>query len=125
MLAATGVLLGLAVNNASAFETYPAPAPALFLVALAALALGVGAGVITLWPREFKVAPEPGPLLKGYTAAATDYTLAQVLQNKAGAIAINEGKRRPKVLAIRFQLVLVAAAGGLLFAVLWIGRVTP
>lgn len=122
VLAATGVLLGLAVNNAKAFEAYPAPAPGLYVAALAALALGIGAGVVTLWPREFNVAPEPGPLLTAYTAQASDYTLARVLRTKADAFSANEATKRPKVRAIRAQLLLLAAAGGFLFAVLWIGR---
>jgi hypothetical protein len=122
VLAATGVVLGLAVNNAATFKAYPAPGPTLFLAALAALALGIGAGVVTLWPREFQVAPQPGPLLEGYTAQPTDYTLARLLRTKADAFGTNEATKRPKLWAIRAQLLLLAAAGGLLFVVLWIGR---
>jgi hypothetical protein len=122
VLAATGVMLALVVNNAKSFEAYPAPAPTLFIGTLALLALGIGAGVVTLWPRDFKVAPEPAPLLEGYTAEATDYTLARVLRSKAAAFEVNESSKRPKLWAIRAQLLLLAAAGGLLFLVLWIGR---
>lgn len=122
VLAATGVVLALVVNNAKAFDAYPPPAPTLFIVTLALLALGVGAGVITLWPREFKVAPEPGQLLAGYTAQPSDYTLARVLKTKADAFDVNVTRVRPKLWAIRAQLLLLAAAGGLLFVVLLIGR---
>lgn len=125
VLAVTGVLLGLAVNNVKAFEAYPEPAPRLFLAALAALALGLLAGVAALWPRRFKVAPEPGPLLEGYVAEASDYTLARVLRTKADAFAENEGRVRPKLWAARVQLLCLAAAGGLLFIVLSIGKVNP
>lgn len=122
VLAATGVVLGLVVNNAAAFKAYPAPAPTLFLAALAVLALGIAAGVVTLWPREFRVAPEPGPLLESYAAKASDYTLARVAKTKAEAFALNQSSVRPKLRAIRAQLLLLAAAGGMLFVVLLIGR---
>lgn len=122
VLAATGVVLALVVNNAKALEAYPAPAPSLFIVTLALLAAGIGAGVIALWPREFNVAPEPSPLLSGYTAHASDFTLATLIKTKAQAYDDNRSRKRPKLWAIRAQLLLLAAAGGLLFVVLWIGR---
>ena len=121
VLAATGVVLGLVVNNAETFRAFPAPAPTIFLAALGTLALGLLAGVVSLWPREFKVAPEPTQLLDKYAAESTEYTLGRVLTTKAGAFSENQDRVRPKLWAIRVQLLILAAAGCLLFLVLWIG----
>jgi len=61
IMATTGVLLGLVVNNAETFQAYRDPAPTAFGVALAMLVLGIDAGLATLWPRAFTVVPVNRP----------------------------------------------------------------
>lgn len=83
--------MGLVVNNAGAFAATPSPGPTLFIVALCALVVGLVAGVITLWPREFKVVPQPGPFLDRYGGAATDLTMGTLVRTKADAFRTTSG----------------------------------
>ena len=53
VLAGTGVLLGLVVNNVATFATSVSPVPPwLFYASLVCLAPGLLAGLWTLWPRR-------------------------------------------------------------------------
>src|SRR5688572_13156410 len=49
VLAATGVTLGLVINNASDFASSPCPVPWVFYGALVVLAIGLIAGVVAMW----------------------------------------------------------------------------
>jgi hypothetical protein len=121
VLAATGVLLGLVVNNAAAFRAYPAPAPDVYLASAAVLVLGLAAGVVNLVPRRFRAAPEP-PHLLDYAGQGSEHTVGTLLTTKAKAFKINADQVVWKVRAVRAQLALLVIAGGLLAWLLWIGR---
>ena len=121
ILATTGVVLGLVVNNAKTFQAYPDPAPTVFALAMAVLALGLAAGVATLWPRDFKVVPEPKGLL-GYADKASDFTVGTLITTKAEAFTRNRGPLRWKTWTVRAQMLLLAIEAGLMFAILWYWR---
>jgi hypothetical protein len=118
VLATTGVVLGLVVNNAGAFAATPSPGPTLFIVALCALVVGLVAGVITLWPREFKVVPQPGPFLDRYGGAATDLTMGTLVRTKADAFQDNLPTLIWKLRALRAQMGLLTGASVVLVIVL-------
>jgi hypothetical protein len=124
ILGATGVLLGLVVNNGGNLGAYPGPAPLLFGLAVLALSAGVLAGVVTIWPRDFAIVPEPADLLDVYAAKATDFTIGTLLRTKQKAFEKNRRGLQPKVLAIRAQLILLAVGAVALLLVLTIREVT-
>jgi hypothetical protein len=121
ILATTGVVLGLVVNNAKAFQAYPDPAPIVYAAALAVLAAGLAAGVATLWPRDFKVVPEPKGLL-GYADKDSAFTVGTLITTKADAFTHNRGPLLWKTRTVRAQMLLLAIAAGLMFVILWYWR---
>jgi hypothetical protein len=114
VLATTGVLFGLVVNNAEGLGDTPAPGPWCFLGALAMLVLALAAGVVALWPREFRVVPEPEPFVSAYAGKATDLTLGTLISTKAKYFGENRSPMKAKLWLLRGQVVLVAGAGVLL-----------
>lgn len=121
VLATTGVVLGLLVSNAAMFQGYPEPAPGLYLAAVAVLVAGLGAAILTFWPRGFIVVPEPAGLV-GYVGQTSEFTVHTLLLTKAEAYRRNRGPLPLKLWALRAQLGLLALAGLMLVAMLWIGR---
>lgn len=116
VLAATGVVLGLVVNNAGDFAASECPVPYLFYGALVILAAGLVAGVTALWPRQFTVVPEPGPLLATHATSTPEEIMGELLTTKAEAFARNKPVILTKADRIRVQMVLLALGGGLLVA---------
>jgi hypothetical protein len=114
VLAATGVVLGLVINNADHFATSRDLAPLLFIEALVVLAFALAAGVIALWPRPFNVVPEPGPLLDQHANKAPVESIGELLATKRKAFDDNKGVSRSKLRRLRAQMVLLAVGGGLL-----------
>jgi hypothetical protein len=123
VLATTGVLLGLVVNNATYLSGTPPPGPFVFFLALGALVVALVAGVVALWPREFRVVPEPKPFVDAYAGEPTDKTLGTLVSTKAMYFAENRGPMTTKLRLLRGQVVLVTLAGLLLAVVLVIREV--
>jgi hypothetical protein len=124
ILATTGILLGLVINNVDDLSGTPTPGPSVFFLALVTLVAALGAGVIAMFPRRFGDAPDPQPFLDLYAARPTDETLASLASTKAGEHTKNTATVRLKVQAVRTQMVLVMAAGVLLAVLLVIVEVT-
>lgn len=117
MLAGTGVVLGLVINNVDAFTTTLPGVRFLFLGALVVLTLALLAGVIVLWPRKAKVVPAPRRLVEGYYAQDHDDTLARLLSTRLAAAELNKNLTVGKVRALMWQMVLMAIGGvGLVLA---------
>jgi hypothetical protein len=117
MLAGTGVVLGLVVNNVGQFQGEIPEARYLFFGSLAVLAVGLVAGVFALWPRRVRVVPEPRGLVEGYYAQDHDHTLANLVSIRLRALEENKNFSRHKVLSLRAQMLLLAAGGiGLVLA---------
>jgi hypothetical protein len=114
VLVATGVLLGLVVNNARDFPTSPPLLPLALYGSLAVLAVALFAGVWSLWPSRFAVVPEPGPFLAQYATRMPVDTMGELLSTKADAFNGNAKVARKKANRLRFQMVLLAVGGGLL-----------
>lgn len=114
VLAATGVVVGLIVNNTDHFATSPDLVSWVFYGALVVLAAGLVAGVRALWPRDFIVVPEPGPLLDAHATKAPEETMGELLTTKAEAFRLNVPVTKTKSNRIRVQMVLLALGGGLL-----------
>jgi hypothetical protein len=117
MLAGTGVVLGLVVNNVDRFQAVAAAPRLVFFASLAVLAVGVVAGVIALWPRRVKVVPSPRGLVQGYYARDHDDTLANLVSIRLRALEENKNVSTGKVWALRAQMSLFAIGGiGLVLA---------
>lgn len=123
VLATTGVLLGLVVNNAGALGRTPSPGPSVFFLALAALVVALGAGVVALAPRRLTDAPDPEPFLSGYADKELGDTIGTLVSTKAGEYRKNGDTIHSKLLAVRVQMTLVLAAGILLAVLLVIQEV--
>lgn len=121
IMATTGVVLGLVVNNAKAFQGYPEPAPTVFNGALAILAAGLAAGVATLWPRGFKAVPDPDGLVR-YADEETEALVGTLISTKAEAFKRNGSVMNWKARTVRVQMVLLSAAAILLFLIVWYWR---
>ncbi len=118
MLAGTGVVLGLVVNNVDRFQAVVAAPRWVFFGSLGVLAMGVVAGVIALWPRRVKVVPSPRGLIQGYYARDHDDTLANFVSVRLLALEENKNLSRGKVWPLRAQMSLFALAGiGLVLAI--------
>jgi hypothetical protein len=113
-LAATGVILGLVVNNVGSVTTAPDPVPLLFHGALVVLAAALVTGVFALWPRKLWVVPEPTPLLAQHAAGQPEHTVGELLSTKAAAYDLNVKLTDSKGDRVRFQMLLLAIGGGLL-----------
>lgn len=116
VLAATGVILGLVINNAEDFANSPPVVVVTFYAALVVLAAGVVAGVISLWPRRFGFVPEPRPFLDQHATRLPEFTLGELANTKADAFGDNTAVVKTKVNRLRAQMVLLAAGGALLVA---------
>jgi hypothetical protein len=114
VLAATGVLLGLVINNAGDFATSPSPVPWVFYGALAVLAVALFAGVRTLWPIKISVVPEPRPFLDQHAAKRPEETMGELANTKAEAFRKNAVFTRTKGDQLRLQMVLLALGGSFL-----------
>jgi hypothetical protein len=114
ILAATGVTLGLVVNNTSDFAMANDPVPLLFYGALVVLAIGLIAGVTALWPRDVEVVPDPGPFLEQHGRNLPLAILGELTSTKALAFANNHGVSRTKGNRVRAQMLLLAAGGSML-----------
>lgn len=114
VLAATGVVLGLVINNAGAFARSPSPVPWVFYGALVVLAVGLFAGVVALWPRDIRIVPEPRPFLDQHGTSLPEQILGELISTKALAFQMNVAVARTKGDRVRIQMVLLAVGGGLL-----------
>jgi hypothetical protein len=123
VLAATGVTLGLVINNAGHFASSPIPVPWVFYGALVVLAAGLVAGVVTLWPRDVQVVPDPGPFLEQHQTSLAEPILAELISTKALAFAENHPIARTKGDRVRIQMVLLALGGALLVGAYILERV--
>lgn len=124
ILAATGVTLGLVVNNTDDFAKAKDPVPFLFYAALVVLAAGLIAGVRALWPRDIEVVPDPGPFLEQHGTSLPMAVLGELVSTKALAFANNHGIARTKGNRVRVQMVLLAVGGLLLVGAYVLGRLT-
>ena len=116
ILAATGVLLGLVINNADNFATAPRFVSWVFYSALAVLAGGLAAGVLALWPREVQVVPDPKSFLEQHGESMPVDILGELISTKTLAFDINFKVARKKGVRVRIQMLLLASGGGLLVA---------
>ncbi len=116
VLGATGVVLALVVNNARQFHTVSGEARNVFFGSLVILAVGLVVGLLTLFPRDIKVVPNPRHLLEQYYAASTEETLAQLAVTRLRAFEENRGFSLRKGWGVRAQIVLLASGGTILVA---------
>jgi hypothetical protein len=116
VLAATGIVLGLVINNADSFATSQPPVLLLFYGALVVLAAGIVWGVRALWPQDWRVVPEPGPLIDKHKTLLPEFTTGELLTTKAKAFEHNVPVTQTKANRIRVQMVLLALGGVLLVA---------
>ncbi len=123
VLAATGVVLGLVVNNGVTFAAGIGYGPGLFVAALLALASCLAVGLLAITPRLIDDVPEPGPLLTLYAAQSEAYTLGVLAKSKATALVTNRPKLRWKVRLLKVQIGLLAVAGCLLVLVIFVEEV--
>jgi hypothetical protein len=112
VLAATGVLLGLVINNTDHFAASPWPMPLVFYGALVILAVGLIAGVQALWFIPFWVVPEPGPLIAQHANKTPEETIGELVTTKAEAVQRNANSGKIKVDRLRRQMILLALGGG-------------
>jgi len=111
MLAGTGVVLGLVVNNVDKFQAVAAAPRCVFFGSLFLLAVGIVAGVVALWPRRIKVVPSARGLVEGYYARSHDDTLANLVSVRLRALEENKNLSKVKIWALRAQMSLFAAGG--------------
>lgn len=111
VLAANGVVLGLALNSSGALATSSALVYSVSIGSLLALGIGLLAGLVTLWPVSRKIVPRPGRLVQGYYAKRKSETLAVLISTRLAAFESNEGLSRTKTLRLRLQMVLLAVGG--------------
>jgi hypothetical protein len=123
VLAATGVTLGLVINNAGSLDNAPALVGFMFYSALVVLAAGLVQGILALWPRRIQVVPDPGPLLEQHQQSPLELIIGEVVSTKSLAFAINHPIARLKGDRVRIQMVLLAVGGTLLVASLVLERV--
>lgn len=117
VLAGTGVLLGLVVNNVDAFaKSTSAGPPILFYGSLILLAAGLVAGLWTLWPRRIQVVPQPAALVDQYYARHPDDTLPEILSTRRKGWADNKPVVERKSRRLKLQIILLATGGVLLVA---------
>jgi hypothetical protein len=114
VLAATGVTLGLVINNVRDFASSPCPVPWVFYGALVVLAVGLIAGVAAMWPRNVEVVPDPEPFLEQHGTNLPEATVGELVSTKALAFAANHKIARRKGDQVRNQMVLLALGGSLL-----------
>lgn len=114
VLAATGVTLGLVINNAGSFASSPGAVPWAFYGALVVLAAGLIAGIAALWPRKVQVVPDPGPFLEQHQTSMPELILGELISTKALAFAENHPIARTKGDRVRVQMLLLAVGGSLL-----------
>jgi hypothetical protein len=114
MLAGTGVVLALIVNNIDQFRSAACGPRYLYYGALMSLTAALVAGVFALWPRKAKVVPSPRGLVEGYYAREHDDTLASLVATRLRAAEVNKNLAKWKVRALEAQMVLLAVGGGAL-----------
>ncbi len=114
VLAATGVTLGLVINNASTVATSPVGVQWFYYGALGLLAVALVAGVYALWPRHLMVVPEPKPLLEQHAGSLPEFTIGELVSTKAAAYERNVVLTKAKGDRVRLQMVLLALGGSLL-----------
>jgi hypothetical protein len=124
VLAGTGVLLGLVVNN---LDRFPNPAvlaaSVAFYGSLLLLALGLLAGLWTLWPRRIQVIPHPPRLVEQYYSRHPDDTLPEILSTRTQGWKDNVPAVDRKSRGLKFQISLLAAGGVLLVAACILNKV--
>jgi hypothetical protein len=114
VLAGTGVLLGLVVNNFKEFPKEDACPATLFFGALLVLVLGLSAGVAALWPRRAKVVPAPRQLVEAYYAKTKQETAAVLISTRLKAFEENKNLSRAKGLFLRAQMLFLMIGGAAL-----------
>lgn len=115
VLAGTGVLLGLVVNNVDAFAHATSQAAPIFLYSsMVSLALGLVAGLWTLWPRHIQVIPHPTNLVEQYYARHPADTLPEILSTRRTGWEKNKPVVERKSWRLKIQIGLLAAGGVLL-----------
>jgi hypothetical protein len=111
MLAGTGVVLAVVINNVNQFQLTGCEARDLFYGSLVSLSAALFAGVVALWPRQIRVIPSPRGLVERYYAKGYDETLANLVSSRLKAAELNKNISVGKVRALKFQMVLVALGG--------------
>ncbi len=112
ILAGTGVVLALAVNNAEGVQGSLEPR-CLFVVALISLMVALAGGVAVLWPRPIATVPSPQRLLE-YRSREHDETLDTFVLTRAHAVEGNDQKVAAKAHALRVQMVFFGIAAACL-----------
>jgi hypothetical protein len=120
-LAATGVTLGLVINNADQFVSVLSGPRNVFYISLVLLASALICGVGCIWPREAKVVPAPRRLIEGYYAKSRDHTLAVLVSTRLRAFELNKNISKNKNAWLRWQLFLLGIGGAGLVAA-FVGR---
>jgi hypothetical protein len=115
-LAATGVTLGLVINNVDQFGLALSGPRNVFYISLVILAVALICGVGCIWPRQAKVVPAPRRLIEGYYAKSRDDTLAVLVSTRLRAFELNKNISRNKNDWLRWQMFTLAVGGAGLVA---------
>jgi hypothetical protein len=116
ILAASGVLLGLAITSRAALANPSAVVSTAYDVALVMLVLGLIEGVSVLWTQGFTFVPEPRPFLDDAYGKTLDETLPTLLANKRDAFERNAQLNHHKDARLRLQMAVLIVGGTVLFA---------
>lgn len=109
ILAASGVLLALVINNQTEFGRRADPGPVLFTIAVGALVIGICAAVVVMFPRTFVVVPEP-QALRVYASGDESTTMATLVATQVEAFRLNRESLQLKLKGLRIQMALTAVA---------------
>jgi hypothetical protein len=107
VLAATGVVFGLAGTGLQAFDTSSVVAVATVYLALVLLVAGLGAGVRNLWPQRPMIVPEPEPFLRQYWDKSTPETRTALAFTRAKAFTMNKPFVEAKARWLRVQMIVL------------------
>jgi hypothetical protein len=125
VVAATGFLLGLVINNADHFAKARDGVTLVFYLALIALAAAFVVGLSALWPREIGLVPEPEPFLQQHATRLPADTLGELVSTKALVYGNNREVSQSKFGLLRWQTFLLAVGGVLLVSAYVLERLAP
>lgn len=125
VVAATGFLLGLVINNTSDFAAARDGVTFAFYLALIALAVALVIGLAALWPRPFGLVPEPEPFLEKHATKLLPEIVGVLISTKARVYGDNKEVARSKYKLLRWQTFLLAVGGVMLVAAYVLERLFP
>lgn len=113
ILAGTGVVLALVINNARPLQETHASS-VLFFIAVIGLAAALASGVFVLWPRRLDTVPAAQRLVDEYHSQSYDETLRALVATRARATETNRQTVEAKVRALKVQVAFFGVAAACL-----------